>query len=168
MNVRWMGLVAAAVAMAACDFPPVPRGSGAQVDGAEVLAAPSPESPPLYDIGREPETLAEPLRLGERREVRGKLVGNAVSSWVIEPEDSHSWIKLEATPQTELRIGDQRAGLREIQPGTEVRATFVPVEGANFGFAVEIVADPATQGWRSEPREPRRATEEERSLPEAN
>lgn len=135
-------LGAAALALAACDFPPVPRGAdaGGIRPGQWMSPIPGPETPPAYPA--ELET-AGPERLGPRQEVRGRLVSNAVSHYVIEAEDG-GWITMQVTPQTRLLIGDQRAGLREIQPGSEVRASFVPAEAGRNELALEVVAEPRT------------------------
>lgn len=148
---------AAALVLAACDFPPVPRGadSGGIREGQWMSPVPGPRTPPAYGVGGEVETAGEE-RFGEPREVRGRLVGNAVSSFVIEAEDG-GWVTVQMTPQTRLRIGDEQAGLREIQPGSEVRASFVPAGEGRKDLALEVVAEPRTDRW-NEPRFERGAT----------
>jgi len=144
----WILAVGAAGALG-CGFPPVPKGSGSQVEkrGSDFAPA-TPEEPPRYGIGAEEADIAAPEQLGRPHEIEGLLVSNAVSSYVIQTGPT-SWVTLQATPQTMLRIGDVEAGLREIQPGSEVRAMAVPTGAGNLELAVEVVAEPGQVGWRS-------------------
>lgn len=145
--------IAAAAALAACNFPEVPRGAEAGIrPGQTFQPIARPSTPPEYGIGAEVEGNGAPERLGRPRELHGKLVGNAVSSFVIQTEDQ-GVVTVQVTPQTMLRIGNVEAGLREIQPGTEVRAMSVPTTDGRIELAVEVVAEPETVGWQRAPNE---------------
>lgn len=143
---RTGGCLLLALALAACDFPEVPRGAAAGVEaGGRFVQVEAPAPPPAEPYAE--EEAGAPLERRRPAEVEGLLVSNAVSSLVIErPDGSH--VTLQVAPQTELRIGDVRAGLREIQPGTDVRARYVPLGDRRFDVALEVEAAPGTVGWR--------------------
>lgn len=125
-----------------CGFPPVPRGAHPGIENERLSRTPGPGAEPTAEAdGGAPA--APPA---QEEEVRGLLVGNAVSRFVIEREEG-GFVTLEVVPGTSLRIGDQRAGLREIQPGSEVRATFVPSTSGRSALALEVEATPEKVGW---------------------
>lgn len=145
----WLATLVAAGTMAlGCDFPHVPGGASAAIrEGQRFDPIPSPEKP------AKPVASGVPTRAGveeaparSERQIEGMLVSNAVSSLVIENKEG-GFVTIQVTPQTRLLIGDQTAGLREIQPGTAVRASYAPA-GGNLEVALQVQADPSTMGWK--------------------
>lgn len=163
---RIAGCILAAAALAACGFPSVPRGASAKIDKQRNgnFQAATPETPPIYGLGAEQQEIEAPEGLGRPHEIHGRLVGNAVSSLVIQTQPT-GWVTLQVTPQTMLRIGNAEAGLREIQPGSEVRAMSVPTAGGDLELAIEVVAEPGTVGWPSRRGPQERLQQEQQQQP---
>lgn len=148
-SVLLAGVVAAALAGLGCDFPHVPGGASSAIrEGQRFQPIPSPETPgkPVASRVETRAGVEERTTATGPREIEGMLVSNAVSSLVIENREG-GFVTVQVTPQTQLRIGDQVAGLREIQPGTAVRASFAPM-GRNLDVALQVQADPSSQGWQ--------------------
>ncbi|AKU90354.1 hypothetical protein [Vulgatibacter incomptus] len=144
--------------LASCSFPDVPSSSKPDVGHRQSFPAPGREQQSAgrtYEsIGPSPGSLENPGRTPNEagltspadgaRPIAGKLVGNAVSSVVIATDGG--LLTLQIVPGTELYIGDTRVGLREIQPGTDVRATYLA--RPDYPVAVRIDATPGKVGWR--------------------
>lgn len=165
MRARTCGvLLAGAWLLAGCDFPTVPGNSpGIDTDAeytriatrgpfatvAEVRAA----HPVIDEVGPEGH--------GEMAEMEGTVISNSVSRLVIESTaGDRARHLLDIVPQSDLRIGDVQAGLRELQPGTQVRASFAPAPNGRRELALEVVADPASAGWDGAQVTPPTPTEE--------
>lgn len=141
------------VATTGCDFPDVPRSAKSGIKlGQRFEPFASPRNPPpgTWSEPAPREELEAQVALGRPQEVRGRVASNAVSNLVIQREDG-GWVTVQVTPQTQLMIGNQVAGLREIQPGSEVRASFAPA-GGGVDVGLRVEADPQAVGWgRSAP-----------------
>lgn len=130
-----------------CDFPHVPGGASPGIRAGQRFEAFSTPATPTSHKNR--VQAREEFRAsaeGPPRQIQGLMISNSVSSLVIENEDG-GLLTVQVTPQTRLLIGGERAGLREIQPGTAVRASYAPV-GQRLDVALQVEADPTSAGWQ--------------------